>query len=975
MSDPTVATATPVVSVHDNRGLAVRALNWNREQASDPLRLLVTHSQADDATRTVSLRDPRLFAARAQGATAANLHSVPSLAGQVLRRESTDSGTQVTLFDSAGHLVWRRDGRGTVQTLAYDELGRPQSGGEQLNGSDEIRVSWRSDYGDSHPADDGSQDNNLRGVSVAHYNGGGLLQVNSVALSGAVLRQGQRFLVSAEDLPDWPEDETARETLLEADVYATTTIADARGATLNQTDARGHVQAWRYDVSGSGCHQTVTPADGTTKTLLDAVTRSAAGQVLTERAGNGVTTTYGYDEQNQWLESITARRADNTLLQALSYGYDFTGNVTSVTNGTVAAGYYRNQTTDGTRTFIYDALYQLLSATGRENAGNTGMQYSSLPVPADDSQYVSYTRSYHYDDSGNLSTLTHAGAARFTRTMTTESTSNRSVQQNDGGAQTPDEVSSWFDSNGNLLQLQASTSGSDGLAWDGSSNLQAVTLVSRSSGDNDREVYQYSGSERVRRQTRTLVNGDAGLWRVDEVRYLPELELRKSWQETADGDSPPSEELHVLTGQAGRAGIRVLHWETGRPDGIDNNQVRWSVDDNIGSLALELDAEGQLISREEYYPFGGTAVWAARSETEASYKTIRYSGKERDGTGLYYYGHRYYAPWLCRWVSADPAGEVDGLNLFRMVRNNPATLRDGDGRQPTADDQKIIDYHAARARFPSVVTTYQEAFGSVYHVHGSEVYNYLWEFFKDKIPLNSTNDITPEHMEKIADFIEKNEIISGMIYSSTTPPGIVIDATHAKWQLYNLPLNILKKSKVLGQFITLTNDNVTNHQNRQYLKGVTPRGHTGTWDTVPGEGAQGKSAPENVHGDETIIAMTEVSTGQWQMATGHTSTNLILHEFGHAIDRSFGEKANLGAGGMGEAGDYLSRRQSFRHAWNTDLGHTTSNSSEAYYWQEGSDGGAEEAFAEAVSDLYGGTNYRNWPNVKSYISTKMKAIN
>lgn len=682
MNNSTVATSTPVVSVHDNRGLAVRALNWNRELASDPLRLLVTHSQVDDATRAVSLRDPRLFAARAQGATAANLHSVPSLSGQVLRRESTDSGMQVTLFDSAGRLVWSRDGRGTVQTLAYDELGRPQSGGEQLNGSDEIRVSWRSDYGDSHPADDGSQDNNLRGVSVAHYNGGGLLQVNSVALSGAVLRQGQRFLVSAEDLPDWPEDETARETLLEADVYATTTIADARSATLNQTDAKGHTQARRYDVSGNVRCQTVTPAGGDQRTLLESVTRSAAGQVLTERAGNGVTTTYGYDEQNQWLESITARRTDNTLLQALSYGYDFTGNVTSVTDGTVAAGYYRNQTTDGTRTFIYDALYQLLSATGRENAGNTGMQYASLPVPADDSQYVSYTRSYHYDDSGNLSTLTHAGAARFTRTMTTESTSNRSVQQNDGGAQTPDEVAGWFDSNGNLLQLQASASGSDGLAWDGSSNLQAVTLVSRSSGDNDREVYQYSGNERVRRQTRTLVNGDAGLWRVDEVRYLPELELRMSWQETADGDSPPSEELHVLTSQAGRAGIRVLHWETGRPDGIDNNQVRWSVDDNIGSLALELDAEGQLISREEYYPFGGTAVWSARSETEASYKTIRYSGKERDGTGLYYYGHRYYAPWLCRWVSADPAGEVDGLNLFRMVRNNPVSLFDPDGNMP-----------------------------------------------------------------------------------------------------------------------------------------------------------------------------------------------------------------------------------------------------------------------------------------------------
>lgn len=70
----------------------------------------------------------------------------------------------------------------------------------------------------------------------------------------------------------------------------------------------------------------------------------------------------------------------------------------------------------------------------------------------------------------------------------------------------------------------------------------------------------------------------------------------------------------------------------------------------------------------------------AKSEQEVKYRTVRYAGKERDMTGLYYYGYRYYQPWLCRWLSADPAGTVDGLNLFCMVRNNPVTYRDEDGR-------------------------------------------------------------------------------------------------------------------------------------------------------------------------------------------------------------------------------------------------------------------------------------------------------
>jgi RHS repeat-associated protein len=55
---------------------------------------------------------------------------------------------------------------------------------------------------------------------------------------------------------------------------------------------------------------------------------------------------------------------------------------------------------------------------------------------------------------------------------------------------------------------------------------------------------------------------------------------------------------------------------------------------------------------------------------------MRYSGKERDATRLYYYGFRYYAPWLQRWINPDPAGEVDGLNRYRFVRNNPLNHSD-----------------------------------------------------------------------------------------------------------------------------------------------------------------------------------------------------------------------------------------------------------------------------------------------------------
>jgi len=173
---------------------------------------------------------------------------------------------------------------------------------------------------------------------------------------------------------------------------------------------------------------------------------------------------------------------------------------------------------------------------------------------------------------------------------------------------------------------------------------------------------------------------------AQRVLYLAGLELRT----TKSGDAE-TESLQVITaGEAGRAQVRVLHRQSGKSAEISNNQQRWTYDSLTGSSGLEVDGDGNVISTEEYYPYGGTAVLTARSQSEVNYKTVRYSGKERDATGLYYYGYRYYQPWAGRWLSADPAGTADGLNLFRMVRNNPVTHTDHDGRM--MDTEEYTDF-------------------------------------------------------------------------------------------------------------------------------------------------------------------------------------------------------------------------------------------------------------------------------------------
>lgn len=122
--------------------------------------------------------------------------------------------------------------------------------------------------------------------------------------------------------------------------------------------------------------------------------------------------------------------------------------------------------------------------------------------------------------------------------------------------------------------------------------------------------------------------------------------------------------------------LRIYCWLSGTPEGTDTQLQRHSIQNRNHSSTLEIDEKAGIISREEYYPYGGTAIWLTRSQIEACYKTLHYSGKERDITGLVYYGYRYYAPW----INPDPAGGIDGMNVFSISINNPITFNDLDSR-------------------------------------------------------------------------------------------------------------------------------------------------------------------------------------------------------------------------------------------------------------------------------------------------------
>jgi RHS repeat-associated protein len=93
--------------------------------------------------------------------------------------------------------------------------------------------------------------------------------------------------------------------------------------------------------------------------------------------------------------------------------------------------------------------------------------------------------------------------------------------------------------------------------------------------------------------------------------------------------------------------------------------------------------------------FRTTSYRSGRSETEVSLKRYKYCGKERDEqTGFYYYGMRYYAAWLCRFVSVDPmADEYLNLTPYAYCGNNPIRFIDptGESWRPYDKDGNEID--------------------------------------------------------------------------------------------------------------------------------------------------------------------------------------------------------------------------------------------------------------------------------------------
>ena len=146
-----------------------------------------------------------------------------------------------------------------------------------------------------------------------------------------------------------------------------------------------------------------------------------------------------------------------------------------------------------------------------------------------------------------------------------------------------------------------------------------------------------------------------------------------------------------------------------RIDG-NNNHVFFH-EDHLGSTRLATDINGSKVSDNSYEPFGSDQY----TTSTISNNDIKFTGKEEDKSGLYYFGARYYDPEFGRFTQIDPL--YDPLESpYVYAKNNPLRFVDPTGQEPIMTGNAAIDSSLVHA--DRWLTENEELLGYVMPVGG-----------------------------------------------------------------------------------------------------------------------------------------------------------------------------------------------------------------------------------------------------------------
>lgn len=615
---------------------------------------------------------------------------------------SAEKGQRWVFLDVTGAVLKTWDAAGRELRTQFDALRRP-TGMLVVEPGQADRVWQCVVYGDRHP---NARQLNLLGVPHLMFDQSGEVRLPALDFKGQPARVERMLAREYRDVVDWSAvlaeadfanvQALADPTLETGEVFTASGSYDALGRPTLVTLPDDTVMQPRYHVGGMlASLRARIRGQGPWIDFLRSQDYDATGKRQFAHLGNDLLTRYFYDPQTFRLVRLLTHPAaggPGAALQDLNFEFDAVGNVVYMRDDAQQTHYFNNAVVRPESFYEYDAVNQLVRATGRESAGGvndavrTHEDHASLPqLPAanNDTAVRNYSEEYEYDLVGNITVMRHRHAAqagigagwtrhyRYAYQADPADRTNRLAATSlpgdpDAG---PYSGTYQYDGHGNMTRMPHLAQ----LDWNAMDQLRRVDL-----GGGGTAYYTYGATgERIRK-----VIDRNGTLQLDWIFLGGVMIFRRRRRDTGELLFE-RRTVHIKDNAGAIAQVDTKTLDVSGHDpanALGVPLVRYQYGNHLGSCGLETDEDGVVVSYEEYHPFGTTAYRANRAGYDVSLKRFRYSGKECDDeTGLYYFGARYYAPWLGRWTSADPGGFVAGFNLFRYCSNNPVMRRDPNG--------------------------------------------------------------------------------------------------------------------------------------------------------------------------------------------------------------------------------------------------------------------------------------------------------
>jgi RHS repeat-associated protein len=661
------------------------------------------------------------------------------IAGNLLFHHSMDAGDRWMLNDVTGKPLYSWDDRNNLLRTTYDPLRRPVS--SELRNDDHPGwiVAGCTRYGDE-PAtglpEEGEEwefearRRNLRGQAYRSYDQSGLVTNMGFDFKGNPLEVQRRIAQAYETDEDWrtalalPLDREP-DSLLMNETFSQITQYDALNRVTRQYQwhqgpgSRVAVIEPRFNHRSLLQQQTVVLdaektdeafQGGNRAVMVSDVTYNEKGQRLSIQYGNNTTTTYGYDPENFRLILLQTRRHfDGKILQELHYTCDPGGNITESIDNAQPIVFFNNFRVDAHNRYTYDALYRLIEAQGREHAGQVmhgshdnwhDCVFRKKYHFNDAMAWRNYTEHYEYDAVGNTLCVQHRAHGdtvnSWTRQYQYARTSNRllatgiGIEPEEHYLDTPSlEYRYDYNVHGSMISMPHLGT----MTWDFTEHLHYIARTTGSLGEGVgacpyaslQAWYRYdAGRQRIRKRVEKH-NGS-----IAERLYIGGIEIYREY----NGDTEPTLERETLHIMDDKQRIAMVETRTQGDDGSIEQLVRYQIGNHLGSVSLELDVLGRVITYEEFYPYGSTSYQAVHRDIEVSAKRYRYTGLERDEeTGFNYHGARYSISNLARWINTDPTGITNGQNFYQFTQNNPINLLDPNGKESAPPVNSLANEH------------------------------------------------------------------------------------------------------------------------------------------------------------------------------------------------------------------------------------------------------------------------------------------